>query len=255
MIDGKRVIATVSARMGSTRLPGKVLMPLLGEPVLERIIERVARGKYFDEIVIATSTSKKDDAIETFAIERGYAIYRGSEDDVLSRLAGLAREHRSDIVYRGMGDSPLVDHRIVDDLIEKLAEGGYDLVSNEMGEHPVPDGFDATVFTAKALLEGDETAMHPEMREHVTIHIKTDPERYRTLVLSAEPPLFGSPYRLTLDTKEDYELITKVYEALYPTDPDFSAVDTVRFLDAHPEVARINAGVAQKVPDLLSRPV
>jgi spore coat polysaccharide biosynthesis protein SpsF len=110
MINGRRVVATISARMGSTRLPGKVLMPLFGEPVLARIVERVSRSKYFDDIVIATSTNSGDDAIEAFCKERGYRCYRGSEDDVLARVYEASISCDADIVYRGMGDSPLVDH-------------------------------------------------------------------------------------------------------------------------------------------------
>lgn len=252
MINGRRVIATISARMGSTRLPGKVLMPLCGKPVLEHIIERVKLSKYFDDIIIATTINPLDDAIEVFAKKHDYHFYRGSEEDVLARVYEAAKSLDADIVYRGMGDSPLVDHRIVDDLIEKLSEGNYDLVSNEMGDAPVPDGFDATVFTLKALEEGYREATHPEMREHVTIHIKTDPERYKILALKAEGHMRESGLRLTLDTQEDYEVISKVYDALYYNNLDFSADDIIQFLMNHPDIAAINSGITQKVPGLLS---
>lgn len=251
MINNKRVIATISARMGSTRLPGKVLMPLLGEPVLERIIERLKHGKYFDDVIIATSTNAGDDAIEKFCTERGYKFYRGSEEDVLARVYGAAKSCDADIVYRGMGDSPLVDWRIVDDLIKRLDEGGYDLVSNEMGDFAVPDGFDATVFTMKALKEGYNEATHPEMREHVTVHIKTNPARYKVLALKAEGEMLAPDLRLTLDTKEDYQVITRVFEALYPQNPDFSALDIIHYLRTHPEIAEINSTIVQKMPTLL----
>ena len=237
--------------MGSTRLPGKVLMPLLGEPVLLRIVERLQHGKYFDDIIIATSVNSKDDAIENFCNERGYKCYRGSEDDVLARVYETAKSCNADIVYRGMGDSPLVDWRIVDDLIERLDAGSYDLVSNEMGERPVPDGFDATVFTIKALEEGYHEATHPEMREHVTVHIKTDPARYKVLALKSEGEMNAPDLRLTLDTQEDFELITKVFENLYPNNGDFTALDIIKFLGGHPEIAAINSTVHQKIPGLL----
>ncbi len=251
MINGKRVVATVSARMGSTRLPGKVLLPLLGKPVLERIVERLKKGKYFDEIVIATSTDPKDDAIENFCVERGYLYYRGSEDDVLARVYETAKKHNADIVYRGMGDSPLVDVHIVDMLLEQLEKDGCDLVSNEMGGKPVPDGFDATVFTMKSLEEGYYGATHPEMREHVTVHIKTDPSRYKVYVCKAEGVMDAPDLRLTLDTKEDYEVISNVFEALYPKNSDFTALDVIQYLREHPEVAQINSTVVQKMPTLL----
>ncbi len=237
--------------MGSTRLPGKVLMPLLGEPVLLRIVERLKHGKYFDDIIIATSDNSKDDPIENFCIERSYKCYRGSEVDVLARVYEAAKICDAGIVYRGMGDSPLVDWRIVDDLIVRLDEGGFDLVSNEMGEKPVPDGFDATVFTMKALEEGYNEATHPEMREHVTVHIKTDPVRYKVLALKAEGEMNAPDLRLTLDTKEDYELISKVFEELYAQNKDFTAHDIIKFLRSRPDIAAINSSVHQKVPTLL----
>ncbi len=253
MINGRRAIATISARMGSTRLPGKVLMPLSGEPVLVRIVERVSRSKYFDDIVIATSTNPGDDKIEAFCNERGYHCYRGSEDDVLARVYEAAKSCDADIVYRGMGDSPLVDHRIVDDLLEKLVDGNYDFVSNEMGDAPVPDGFDATVFTRSSLEDGYNEATHPEMREHVTVHIKTNPKRYKILALKAEGEMIFPGLRLTLDTAQDYEVLCAVFNELYPKDHDFSARDVINFLKVRHDIASINAEVKQKVPTLLDR--
>lgn len=253
MINGRRVIATISARMGSTRLPGKVLMPLAGEPVLARIVERIGRSKYFDDIIIATSTNPNDDAIEAFCKERNCRYYRGSENDVLARVYEAAKSCDADIVYRGMGDSPLVDHRIVDGLIEKLCEGNYDFVSNEMGDAPVPDGFDATVFTMKALEDGYKEATHPEMREHVTVHIKTDPKRYKILALRAEGEMLWPELRLTLDTAEDYRVICEVYDALYSENNDFSAPDVINFLKKRPDIVNINANIKQKIPTLLDQ--
>ncbi len=252
MINGRRAIATISARMGSTRLPGKVLMPLAGEPVLARIVERISRSKYIDEIIIATTVNPNDDAIETFCAERQYRCYRGSEADVLARVYEAAKSCDADIVYRGMGDSPLVDHRIVDDLILKLFEGNFDLVSNEMGDAPVPDGFDATVFTIKALEDGYNEATHPEMREHVTVHIKTDPKRYKILALRAKGEMLWPELRLTLDTPEDYRVISEVYDALYLENNDFAASDVINFLKKRPDIVNINANIKQKIPILLS---
>lgn len=252
MINGQRAIATISARMGSTRLPGKVLMTLCEKPVLEHIVERVKRSKYFDDVVIATSVLPADDAIEAFAYQRGYRFYRGSESDVLARVYEAAKSLNADIVYRGMGDSPLVDYRILDDMLEKLVEGNYDLVSNEMGDAPVPDGFDATVFTMKALEEGFMEAGHPEMREHVTVHIKTNPARYKILALRAEGDMLWPGLRLTLDTKEDYEVISAVYDALYKHDPDFSSEDILHFLKTRPDIVSVNSTIVQKVPSLLA---
>ena len=251
MINRKRVVATISARMGSTRLPGKVLMLLAGKPVLAHIVERLTHSQYFDDVIVATSTNKGDDAIEQFCNERGIRCYRGSEADVLSRVYEAANICDADIVYRGMGDSPLVDWRIVDKLIELLEEGGYDFVANEITEPTYPIGFDATVFTMSALKDGYETATHPEMREHVTVHIKTNPKRYNIGALIAEGEMIAPKLRLTLDTALDYQVISAVFDALYPINANFSALDVVHFLKENSDIVNINSNVIQKVPELL----
>lgn len=251
MINRKRVVATISARMGSTRLPGKVLMLLAGKPVLAHIVERLTHSQYFDDVIVATSTNKGDDAIEQFCNERGIRCYRGSEADVLSRVYEAANICDADIVYRGMGDSPLVDWRIVDKLIELLEEGGYDFVANEITEPTYPIGFDATVFTMSALKDGYETATHPEMREHVTVHIKTNPKRYNIGALIAEGEMIAPKLRLTLDTALDYQAISAVFDALYPINANFSALDVVHFLKENSDIVNINSNVIQKVPELL----
>ena len=251
MINDKRVIAVVSARMGSTRLPGKVLLPLCEKPILFHIVERLRHSKYIDEVIIATSVNTGDNAIEKFCIDSDVRCYRGSEEDVLARVYEAAKMGSADIIYRGMGDSPLVDWRIVDKLIELLEEGGYDFVANEITEPTYPIGFDATVFTMSALKDGYETATHPEMREHVTVHIKTNPKRYNIGALIAEGEMIAPHLRLTLDTPLDYQVITRVFDALYPLNPDFSAIDTLDFLKKNPEVSGINSEVAQRVPTLL----
>ena len=251
MINRKRVVATISARMGSTRLPGKVLMLLAGKPVLAHIVERLTHSQYFDDVIVATSTNKGDDAIEQFCNERGIRCYRGSEADVLSRVYEAANICDADIVYRGMGDSPLVDWRIVDKLIELLEEGGYDFVANEITEPTYPIGFDATVFTMSALKDGYETATHPEMREHVTVHIKTNPKRYNIGALIAEGEMIAPNLRLTLDTALDYQAISAVFDALYPINANFSALDVVHFLKENSDIVNINSNVIQKVPELL----
>lgn len=251
MINRKRVVATISARMGSTRLPGKVLMLLAGKPVLAHIVERLTHSQYFDDVIVATSTNKGDDAIEQFCNERGIRCYRGSEADVLSRVYEAANICDADIVYRGMGDSPLVDWRIVDKLIELLEGGAYDFVANEITEPTYPIGFDATVFTMSALKDGYETATHPEMREHVTVHIKTNPKRYNIGALIAEGEMIAPKLRLTLDTALDYQAISAVFDALYPINANFSALDVVHFLKENSDIVNINSNVIQKVPELL----
>ncbi len=252
MINGKRVIAVISARMSSTRLPGKVLMPLAGEPVLVRIVERVSQSKYIDEIVIATTVNPGDDVVETLCNERGYRCYRGSEEDVLARVYEAAKLCGADIVYRGMGDSPVVDWRIIDQLLEILDKGNFDFVDNEMAEPAYPVGFDATVFTFSALEDGYDEAVDPEIREHVTVHIKINPKRYKIFSVKAEGEMVWPELRLTLDTSEDYQVISAVYDALHSVNNDFSASDAIQFLITHPNIAALNADILQKMPTLLA---
>ena len=248
MIGGKRAVAIIAARMKSTRLPGKALMPLCGEPVLWRIVERLSKSAYLDASVIATTLDPSDDAIESFCRDRGISCVRGSEKDVLGRVHAAAKQSQAEVIYRGMGDSPLVDHRIVDRLFELQNEGGYDFVSNELEEPAYPVGFDATVFPFSALDTAAQEARNAQDREHVTLYLYTRPERFSVFSLTAPKELQLPGLRVTLDTPEDYELISQLYDALYPSNPDFSAEEVVTFLRTRPELLAINAHVEQKMP-------
>lgn len=246
MINGKKVVFVVSARMGSTRLPGKVIMPLAGQPVVYRIVERLKRSKYVDEIIVATTTNPADDVIESICKKSSFKYFRGSEEDVLSRVAGAAKTCDADIIFRGMADSPMVDWRIVDRLIEILYEGRYDYASNELGGNPYPVGFDASVFPAKVLYEVEKIAKDEVSKEHVTYYIYSHPEKYKIYKQQAEGSMLWPDLRLTLDTKEDYRLISLIYDNLIGQIEDFSADDIIHFLKQHPEYLLINKNIKQK---------
>lgn len=244
MINNKKVVATIEVRMSSTRLPGKVLMPLAGKPVLVRIIERLNKSKYIDEIIVATTTNPRDDAIEKVCLEGGYKFFRGSEDDVLSRILRAAELGGAEIMVQGMADSPMVDWRMVDYLLEKLVEGGYDYASNEL-EEGFPIGFDARVFPYAVLKQTEELATDLEHHEHASLYIYQYPEKFKLFSWKGEGKMNWPGLRLTLDTPEDYELIGKVYDAL---GPDFSAEAVVSYLKNKPELYNINSEIKQKVP-------
>jgi len=248
MINNRRVVATIEGRMTSTRLPGKIMMPLCGKPVMQHMIERHRRSKYTDEVVVATTTNKQDDPVIELCEQLQCRYFRGSEDDVLSRIVGAGTKYNADILVQGMADSPMVDWRLVDKAVEKLAKDNLDCATNEIHE-TYPIGFDTRCYSFAALLEAEKNDKEEMYREHAGYSIRSRPEKYKVVNFEAEGELRWSEPRLTLDTKEDYEIISKVYDALYPGNPDFSALEVVRFLRANPELLKINAEIVQKVPE------
>lgn len=244
MINGKKVVATIEARMSSTRLPGKVLMPLAGAPVLVRIIERLSKSRYIDEIIVATTVNSKDDAIEKVCREGGYKFFRGSEEDVLSRILRAAEQGGAEIMVQGMADSPMVDWQIVDHLLKMLVDGGYDYASNEL-EEGFPIGFDARVFPYAILKQSEDLVTDPEHHEHASLYIYQHPEKFKLASWKGGDKMNWPELRLTLDTPEDYELIGKVYDAV---GSDFSAEEVVDYLKDKPELYNINCEIKQRAP-------
>ena len=247
MIGNKKVVATIEGRMTSTRLPGKIMMPLCGKPVMQHMIERHRRSTFTDEVVVATTTNAADDPVVRLCEALNCPYFRGSEDDVLGRIVGAGTKHNADILVQGMADSPLVDWRIVDQLIQMLEEGGYDVTSNELGTDKYPDGFDMRVYRFPALQLIEKTDSAPEYREHAGYQIRSG-EEYARGFLHATGDMLWPELRLTLDTEEDYRLISAVYDALWSHNEDFSADEVVQFLKSHPELVAINANIIQKKP-------
>lgn len=249
MIGSKKVAATISARLGSSRLPGKVLLPLCGQPALAHIVARLRRSRFVDEVIVATTTNPADEAIITECERVNCQYYRGSEEDVLARVVEAGESGQADIIIEAMADSPFTDWRIVDYLVKVLAEGNYDCATNEIRPNfpnGFPDGLDMRVFRFTALKDSLGRATDAEHHEHVSLYIYTHPEIYRIFNWSAQGAMAGTGLRLTLDTAEDYQLIKAVYEGLWLANPDFSAEDVVQYLRARPELAVINAGIKQK---------
>ena len=250
MIKGNKVVATLQVRMNSSRLFGKALLPLAGEPVLARIIERLRKSKVLDEIIVATTTNKEDDRIVELCNKMVCRYYRGSEEDVLLRILEAARLCQADIIVQSMADSPLIDWRHIDSMAHLLVDGGYDYATNEI-KNPFPTGFDIRMYPAMVLEEVEKIALDPEYREHGCLYISTHPEKYRFVNLEAPSYMRWPSLRLTLDTKEDYNLISKTYDYLYPINNDFSAEDVIEFLKQHSELASINSHIKQKVSKIL----
>jgi spore coat polysaccharide biosynthesis protein SpsF len=247
MKAGKKIVATIEARMSSTRLPGKVLMPLAGKPNLERLIERLRRSAYLDDIVIATTTNPADDAIVSFAEGVGCKVWRGSEENVLERVLEAAQSVGADLIVEITGDCPLVDWRHVDRLIEIYTDGGYDYVANNM-ERTFPRGMDVQVFSVQTLSEVNTLTQDPVDQENVSIYIYNHPERYRLYNWAAEGRMARKDLRVTLDTREDYQLLNTIFEKLLPANSDFSAEEVIALFEKEPQLADINAGIKQKNP-------
>lgn len=233
----------VQARMTSTRLPGKVLLPLAGEPMLTRLVERLRRVQRADGIVIATTTNATDDPIAALCSQLGMPCHRGSEHDVLSRYADAARLHGANTVVRITSDCPLIDPALIDQVIAAYEEGGSDYVSN-MLPPTWPYGMAVEVFSAAALAQAHAEATQAAEREHVTPFIYWHPERYR--LRNVASPVDLSQHRWTVDTPEDYALVGRLFDHLMPNHPQFTQADVLALLDQHPDWIAINQHIQQK---------
>ena len=240
-----KVCVILQARMGSARLPGKVLKEVLGKPLLEYQCERLDRVKLKDETIITTSIGDSDRPIVDFCRKRALVCFRGPEEDVLARFEGAALSRAADVVVRLTGDCPLIDPEIVDRVIEFYLTNNahYDYVSNVF-KRTYPRGMDCEVFSRRALWEAQREAKLPAEREHVTRFIYSHPERYRLgSVTHSEDQ---SRHRWTVDTPEDFELIRKILTELYPRKPHFTMNDVLALLAGHSEWEQLNAHVQQK---------
>lgn len=229
--------------MTSTRLPGKVLMPLAGEPMLTRLIERLRRVRRADGIVVATTTNATDDPIAALCAQLGVPCHRGSEHDVLSRYADAARLHGAGVVVRITSDCPLIDPSLIDQVIATHEEGGSDYVSN-MLPPTWPYGMAVEVFSAAALAQAHAEATQAAEREHVTPFIYWHPERYR--LRNVASPVDLSQHRWTVDTPEDYALVGRLFDHLMPNHPRFTQADVLALLDQHPDWIALNQHIQQK---------
>ena len=202
-----RVIAIVQARMGSTRLPGKVLRQLGGQTVISRVIERVRRFSLIDDLLIATTTDPADDAIVKEAGRCGVQVFRGSEDDVVERYYRAACQARADVVVRITSDCPLIDPEVSDYTIQRFLEERPDYASNAL-ERTYPRGLDTEVVMFSALERAWKEASEPYQRAHVMPYLYQNPDKFRLLSVKGEVDFSG--YRWTLDTSEDLEFLQQV---------------------------------------------
>lgn len=254
-----KIVATIEARLGSSRLPRKVIKPLLGEPMLARIIERAQRSKRLDEIVVATTVCEEDVAVAELAKRCGVTSYRGSEHDILDRLAGVLKQTGADIQVSLTGDNPFVDPTLIDDMVDCLLEGGVDYVASTHMQHArnwgemrsFPTGISVQVVRAPLVLAAAGEVTDPAIRE-LGLYAIYDDERGRFLrhAFSAtgkykdwcHPEL-----RMTVDTPEDFQVAERIYSVLHPEVPDFSTVRAIQMLVSDPELRKLNGSVVQRV--------
>jgi spore coat polysaccharide biosynthesis protein SpsF len=241
----KRPCAIIQARMGSTRLPGKVLKPILGRPMLWYVVQRVRWAPGVTEVVVATSDQPNDEPVRSFCEENGIAVFAGSESDVLDRFYQAAVQYAGDPLIRVTGDCPFVDPQLIGRVLELFATGEYDHVGVATGAGTIfleggrfPDGLDAECFRFTALERAWREATELSDREHVTPYIWRVPGRFRLGLLKAEEDY--SQLRWTVDNEADFALVAQAYEALYREDRPFLMADILRYLAEHPELAATN---------------
>lgn len=240
-----KIVAIIEARMGSSRLPGKVLLPAMGRPLLAHLTSRLKAVPSIDEIVLATTVNMADDALVDFAEKDGIKVFRGSEEDVMSRVIGAAESAQADVVVEITGDCPIIDPDLVEQTIRVFKRNNAAYCANSFISS-YPDGMDTQVMTLGALKKSFTMTDDPLDREHVSRHIVNNPQLFPHVYLIAPPSLHWPGLGLTLDEPADYELIRTLIENLGKDNPLFGCGDVIRFLRANPQVLKINDMVRRK---------
>lgn len=231
-----KTVALVSARMDSTRMPGKTLLPVAGRPALGRVLDQLKRARMLEDIVVCTTTRKVDDPIIELAEREGVRWFRGSKDDVMGRFLAAARESNADIVVRAVGDEPLTDPGYIDRAVRHhLAESAE--YTKVVG---LPYGVDREILTVTALERAHAWIEDPRYREYITWYVD-EPQMFKVSTLEADEQHRRPHYRLTLDYPEDLRLLEEIYARLGGGERYFPLDEVVGLLDAHPELVALNA--------------
>lgn len=241
-----KTVAIIQARMGSTRLPGKIVKVLMGKTVLQHVIERVQQAKSIDEVVVATTTLAQDDAVVREAARCGVKYFKGSEEDVLARYFLAAQENNADIVVRITSDCPLIDPLVTDEIVEFFKDKKiYDIVTNassDLSKRTYPRGLDTEVFSFSVLKKAFNNAEKQYQCEHVTPYIYETSSK----IYFYKNKFNYSQYRWTLDTKEDFALIEEIYRHFYKGKHDFYMQDIINLFLQKPNLMLINSHIEQK---------
>lgn len=243
--ENKKVVIIVQARTGSTRLPGKILKEVMGKSLLEYLLERLKRVVKCSEICVATTTKPQEQPILDICSRMSIKNFRGSEDDVLERYFLAAREVQADAIVRVTSDCPLIDPIEIDKLIDYYLEYSdtYDYVTHSL-ERSYPAGMEAEIFSFAALKKAHETATSRPDREHVTLYLRERPDLFRLGNIRYKED--QKHHRWTVDTPEDFALVAKIIETLYPVNPEFSMEEILHLCRENPDWKNINSHVVQK---------
>lgn len=234
-------IVIIQARMGSSRLPGKILKSLGNVDILTYNIERCRAINGVSEVIVATSSFSQDDVIVKWCEEHQVAYFRGSEEDVLDRYVQCAKMYKPNYVMRVTSDCPFVDYEMANEMVELMQQEEKDIMLLE-GE--LPRGLAVELISFEALLRIHEIGQEPRHREHVTYYAYEFKEQFKTVTYKIPENRQAPELRITLDTEEDYALILEVGK--YFSNPLVSSVDVIQYLKEHPEIANINAHIEQK---------
>jgi spore coat polysaccharide biosynthesis protein SpsF len=241
-----KVVASIEARMSSSRLPGKVLADIYGRPALGRLVDRLRKCRLIDDIILATTTSPTDNILEDWAISEGLVVYRGSEDDVLDRVVGAHRVMGSDLVVEITGDCPLLDPDLIDLGVETYFANDCDVVTNTRVPS-YPQGADVQVFELEALAEVASRISDPAVREHVSLYFYETPSKYRIIHLIADRLQHRPQLRLQLDYADDLAFVREVYKRLLPLHGEiFGVREILQLLEREPHLCDINADCLEK---------
>ncbi|WP_209124817.1 cytidylyltransferase domain-containing protein [Alkalihalobacillus sp. BA299] len=240
-----KVGAIIQARMGSKRLPGKVLKKVLDKPLLEYQYERVKEAKTLNEIIIATTKNEKDDPIVQLCRQLSTPYFRGSEEDVLLRFYEAATTFNLDVIVRLTSDCPIIDPDVIDKVVNCYLENSdqYDYVSNTLNR-TYPRGLDTEVMSYGALKAVNAKAQKQHDREHVTAYICNNPKVFRLGNITDN--CVNKHHRWTVDTEEDFLLIKNIIETLYPINKYFTLEDVIHILQDNPKWVEINTHIKQK---------
>jgi len=239
-MNRKKVVGIIQARLSSSRLPRKVLLPLgkQGDLVIDHVHKRLSLSKYIDEIFIATSTDKSDDDLAKHCLEKNYQVSRGSLEDVLKRFSDVIKISKASHIVRVTADCPLIEPTIVDNCIIGCINNDYDLFGLKGS---FPDGLDVQVFSSNSILKAEKNAKKKSEREHVGPYIENPENNF--LVGGIEPFLDHYHYRFTLDENEDYLLLSKIFNK-FDFNKDFvSIMDIIDFVDENPKIKSLNSNL------------
>jgi len=240
-----KIVATIEARMNSSRLPGKVLLTVQGKTILELLIERLQKVRLIDEIVVATTRNNNDDLIEDLCKKNNIRIFRGSEKDVMGRVIEAAKSVSADIIVEITGDCPLIDPSIVEQILKIYIANKVDYVGNAL-VRSYPDGMDVQVFSLKTLENSYNMTNDKLDREHVTLHIRNNPEIFSHINVVAPPEIFNPDLGLTLDEKDDFILIKKIFEKFHNENKYFSCLEILNYLEENKHLYLINKHIKRK---------